>query len=283
MTTSDLLLNGSENDNSSNLKAAVIGCGEQGSALVKGLSQNTTTGIIGCDRNQNKLDKLDQHLEKSFSEAGKASSEADIIFLAVKPSSVEKVLDSLQLEENQVLVSVAAGVRTEFLRERTEAQVIRMMPNLAAKHGKMAASVAETDTNSCEKQKAISLLDKVGEVVLVEEKLMDLSTALNGSGPAFVYYLMKTMKEAAEKHGLESEKAEKLSIQTFKGASEIASNSDRNLGGLIEAVCSPNGTTIEGIKSLNQSNIDQEIYKTLEKTEKRSREISSNFSSKTRK
>jgi pyrroline-5-carboxylate reductase len=146
---------------------------------------------------------------------------------------------------------------------------VRVMPNLAAETGNMAAAVTETGVSDGVRE----VLDAVGEFVEVEEALMDVATAVNGSGPAFVFYLIDAMKEAGVQGGLEPEQAETLAAQTFKGAAETVLQDERDVETLIDAVCSPNGTTIEGMDVLWDSDADRAVRAAVGAAERRSREL----------
>jgi pyrroline-5-carboxylate reductase len=102
---------------------------------------------------------------------------------------------------------------------------------------------------------------------------MDLATAVNGSGPAFVFYFIQAMKRAAVAGGFEPEAAEKIVAQTFKGAAETVLTSDRTVDELIDAVCSPNGTTVEGMEVLWDSDVEETIQATVRAAETRATEL----------
>jgi pyrroline-5-carboxylate reductase len=121
------------------------------------------------------------------------------------------------------------------------------------------------------------MLDDVGEFVEVDESLMDISTAVNGSGPAFAFYLIEAMTQAGIDGGLEPDQAETLAAQTFKGAAETVLRDDRTADELIDAVCSPGGTTIEGMEVLWDSDADQAVIDAVGAAEARSRELAEAF------
>mgnify|MGYP002761016520 CR=1 FL=1 len=147
------------------------------------------------------------------------------------------------------------------------------MPNLAAETGDMAAAATEEGLTDEVRQ----LLDDIGEFVEIDEGLMDISTAVNGSGPAFVFYLIDAMKEAGVEGGLDPEQAETLAAQTFKGAAETVLRDDRSVDELVDAVCSPNGTTIEGMDVLWDSDADAAVVDAVAAAENRSRELAEAF------
>ncbi len=258
------------------IKVCLIGCGKLGSAIIKGLySVNNDYSIIGCDKDIEKLEKIDEYCLDTTDNIKEATENVDIVVVAVKPKNIDEVLDKLDLSSDQTLVSVVAAVPTDFIKQKTSANVVRVMPNLAAEQREMASAVSFTDKKT---KKVINLLEDLGEYVELDEDLMDIATAVNGSGPAFVFYLIKIMKKAGIERGLDERKAEKLVAQTFKGAAEIVLDSNKNVDELIDAVCSPEGTTIEGMKVLNNSEISQFLPSAVNAAEKKSKKISKEVS-----
>jgi pyrroline-5-carboxylate reductase len=201
------------------------------------------------------------------------AAEADVVFVAVKPAAVEAVLSELDLPSDATLVTIAAGVPRSFVRSHTDATVVRIMPNLAAELGEMAAAVSWDEVDDDVRD----ILDDLGEFVEIEESGMDVATALNGSGPAFVYYLIGAMEKAAVAEGLDPDAAATLAAQTFKGAAETVIQSDEDVEDLIDAVCSEGGTTIEGMDVLWDSDVESVMGTTLGAAAQRSRELADGF------
>lgn len=249
------------------VEVSVIGCGNLGSALVRGLAQSGEHSITAYDIDPDALAAVEPHC-RTVAEVDDAAG-SDVVVVAVKPDVVGDVLRKLELSPEQTLVTVAAGVPREFVAARTDATVVRVMPNLAAATRNMAAAVAwdEPDGDVAE------LLDDLGEFVEIDEEQMDVATALNGSGPAFVFYLLQSMKRAGVEAGLGEDDAELLAAQTFKGAAETVLRADRDVDELIDAVCSPGGTTIEGMGVLWDSDIEREVGDALVAATERSREL----------
>ncbi|MDJ1433130.1 pyrroline-5-carboxylate reductase [Halostagnicola sp. A-GB9-2] len=252
--------------------ASVIGCGNMGSALIQGLARTGTHTVTACDVDPEVLEQVERYCENTTTDL-ETATESDLVFVVVKPDIVGAVLEDLDLSSEQTLVSIAAGVSTDFLEQRTDAAVVRLMPNLAAESGNMAAAVAGSEISDDVK----SVLDDVGTFVEVEEAQMDIATAVNGSGPAFVFYLLNAMKQAGVSSGLEPSDAEALAAQTFKGAAETVLRSDRSTDELIDAVCSPQGTTIEGMKVLRDSTVEETVEDAVTAAEDRSAELAQEF------
>lgn len=254
------------------MKVSVIGCGNLGSAVVKGLVPEDYD-VVACDKDTDALAALPEgdSIEKT-EDATEATQGSDVVVLAVKPEVAGEVLGSFELDDGQVLASFAAAVSLDFLREkaRGDAEVVRVMPNLAGEYNEMAAAVSPAgEVPECVRR----ILGDLGSYVEVEEGLMDIATAVNGSGPAFVFYAMKAMKEAGVEGGLDKKEAETLTAQTFRGAAAIVQNDERTLDELIEAVCSPGGTTIEGMEVLREADADEPFVEAVTAAERRSEEI----------
>jgi pyrroline-5-carboxylate reductase len=243
-----------------------------GGAFVRGLARAGTHHVTAIDLDPEALESVADAATETTTDAG-AAADSEVVVLAVKPSAVEAVLADLELSADQTLVTIAAGVPREFVAERTDAAVVRVMPNLAAETGDMAAA-ATTEGLTDEVR---GLLDDVGEFVEIDEALMDISTAVNGSGPAFAFYLIDAVKTAGIEGGLDPEQAETLAAQTFKGAAETVLRDDRSVDELVEAVCSPNGTTIEGMEVLWDSDADEAVVEAVGAAERRSRELAEAF------
>ncbi len=243
-----------------------------GGAFLKGLAQSDSHHLIAIDLDPEALEAVEADATETTDDID-AARETDVVILAVKPSIVEIVLDDLDLSADQTLITIAAGVSREFVANRTDASVVRIMPNLAAETRDMAAAATEDGLTD----EVRELLDDVGEYIEIDEELMDISTAVNGSGPAFAFYLIDAMKDAGVEGGLEPEQAETLAAQTFKGAAETVLRDDRSVDELIDAVCSPNGTTIEGMEVLWDSSADKAVIDAVGAAERRSKELAEAF------
>ncbi|MCL9813371.1 pyrroline-5-carboxylate reductase [Natranaeroarchaeum aerophilus] len=247
---------------------SIIGCGNMGSALIRGLADSDAHRVTAIDVDSDALAAVEAYSDWTTEDID-AAAESDVVIIAVKPDVVGAILDELELSPDHTLVTFAAGVSTDFVAGRTPATVVRVMPNLAAATGNMAAAVTR-DTVTDEVRE---ILAAVGEFAEIDESRMDIATAVNGSGPAFVYYLIQGMKQAGIEGGLDPEQAETLAAQTFKGAAETALRSEDSLDDMIDAVCSPNGTTIEGMELLWDSDVHEELGAAVAAAEERSGEL----------
>ncbi len=249
------------------VKVSIVGCGHLGSALIEGLTRAGGHEIVAYDHTPEPFSTLPPSVETTTDPADAAT--APIVILAVKPDDIVDAVSTLALDADQTLLSAAAGVPTKTIAAHTDATVMRFMPNLAAATNTMAAAVSgEVSDDAVE-----TLLDDLGEFVEIDEQQMHTATALNGSGPAFVFYVIQALADAGVDAGLEPAAARTLAAQTVKGAAETVLHSEESLDDLIDAVCSPNGTTIEGMDVLWESAVDETLASALFAAEERSREL----------
>ncbi|NCN26584.1 pyrroline-5-carboxylate reductase [bacterium] len=202
---------------------------------------------------------------------------SDIILLGVKPYHLEEVCRDLLengLRQPTVIYSVLAGVDSKQL-QRTLGQknpVIVTMTNTPCTVGQgMTTLYKGRYTTAAHMKKATQLFSKVGHVLPMPEKLFHEVTALSASGPAFVYYLMKLMSDAATNQGVPPKKAQELCAQTFLGAATMLLKENTTLEKLISNVTTPGGCTIEGVKALKASRLEPVFKKTLDVTRNKSR------------
>lgn len=195
----------------------IVGCGNLGSALIEGLSQSGGHDITAYDVDEETLERVATHATRTTTDVETAAA-SDVVVVAVKPDVVGPVVSEFgpHLAPEQTVVTVAAGVSRAHVAARTDATVVRVMPNLAASTRDMAAAVAWDDPDEDVRE----MLTDLGEYVEIEEDLMDAATALNGSGPAFVFYVVQAMKRGAVAEGVDPEAAQVLAAQTVVGAGE---------------------------------------------------------------
>ena len=248
-------------------EVSVIGCGNMGRSLITGLARDGGFTLTGYDIDPDALAAVEDicHPTDDLTVAATAPT----VVLAVKPTIVPIVLEELELSASQTLMTIAAGVERGYVRSHTPASVVRVMPNLAAEYGEMAAAVSWDAPDAAVQ----AILDAVGSYVEIDESLMDVATALNGSGPAFVYYLIAAMADRAAAAGMSPADARVLATQTFKGAATTVAAADVPIESLIDAVCSPQGTTIEGMGVLRESTVAADLGDALDAAARRSAEL----------
>lgn len=261
------------------MKVGFIGCGNLGSSLVRGLLGSgalKTKEVIVSDSDEEKLRELKKLGIQTTSDNKKLVKDCDTIFIAVKPDIVESVLKEVEeFSKGRLFVSVAAGVSTKFIEARTKARVVRAMPNICGAVAEMASCFSLGGRATPEDERLVKrLLGSGGTTFKVDEKLMDAITGLSGSGPAYFYLVIKALQEAGVELGLSNDIALKLAAQTAKGAGEMVLRSDKELDELTKMVCSPKGTTIEGLKVLERQGVFEAFKNAVKAAAKRSKELS---------
>lgn len=203
----------------------------------------------------------------------------ECIVLAVKPQSMNEVLPQLTKEfgDKPLYISIAAGKTTSYLAKHLgDAAVVRAMPNTPALIGEgISALYANVRTSARQKKTAEKLLQAAGKTVWIkEESLMDVVTAISGSGPAYVFLFMQSLIEAGISHGLPEDIARQLALQTVIGSSKLASLSKDSLAILRENVTSKGGTTEAALSALmKEKGLKALLAEAVGKAVKRAKEL----------
>ncbi|HEY5050965.1 MAG TPA: pyrroline-5-carboxylate reductase [Acidothermaceae bacterium] len=259
---------------------AVIGAGKMGEALVSGLLKAGASpdDLIITERYEERASELSQRYGvKSVSNAD-AAHQADTIVLAVKPQDMDTLLAELApvVTPDRLIVTIAAGITTSAIERRLAAgvPVVRVMPNTPALVGEAMSAVAPGAHASAEHlDRAEALFRPVGRVVRLPESQLDAVTALSGSGPAYVFYLVEAMTDAGILLGLPRAVAHELIVQTVYGAAVMLRETGEHPVALREAVTSPAGTTISAIRELENHGVRAAFLAALEAARDRSREL----------
>lgn len=256
------------------MRVGIIGAGNMGQALIKGfLLTNTLSpkNILVAEKDPQKRRKI-KKLGVRVATLQDLIKSSQAIILAVKPANVPEVLEELKSAQDKILISIAAGVPTSFLEKKFPGKVIRVMPNLCASAGEMAAcySLGER-AGKKEEELAKRLFSKLGVFLKVDEHLMDAVTGLSGSGPAFVLKVVQAMAEAGRELGLPDALSLKLAAQTAVGAGVLASEWAPEE--IIQKICTPKGTTIEGMKILEKERVEEALKKAVKAAAKRTGEL----------
>lgn len=206
-------------------------------------------------------------------------SNLDVLILAVKPQSFSELsLDLVQyIKEKTVIVSIMAGVRREIIFNKlNNNKIVRVMPNTPCQNGLGATGYHLYD--GIEDETALMVKKMLSSTGLCEEveneEDIDAVTALSGSGPAYVYLFAKALKEAGEQLGIPSDAANKLTLQTIKGALNLMETSNKSFDELISDVKSKGGTTEAALNSFEDNNFRQIVLDSLSKAKNRAKELS---------
>ncbi|GJJ00393.1 pyrroline-5-carboxylate reductase [Duganella rhizosphaerae] len=266
------------------MKIAFIGGGNMASALIAGLANKLTAGanIHVADPNAEALERLHQQFGVTTASAADAAvSAADVIVLAVKPQSMREVaaqlLPLIDQARQPVIVSIAAGIRIVDLSRWLGGYgaIVRCMPNTPALIGMGITGMAATaGVSAAQKQAADDILRAVGPTVwLDDESQIDAVTAVSGSGPAYVFYFIEAMQQAAVDMGLSVEQGKQLAMATFAGASQLAVQSSEPVSLLRERVTSKGGTTYAALTSMEDSGVKAAIVKAMKAAQQRGKEM----------
>lgn len=205
-------------------------------------------------------------------------SQADLIILAVKPQDAPALFDNIHpmVDPQQVFLSIMAGVKMENIAKGLViSKIIRAMPNLPAQIGKgMTAFTSTDEVTRIELVMVQNLINTTGKSIYVsDERLIDAATAISGSGPAYVWFFMNALIEAAQRLGFKDSEAELLVSQTFQGAIDLFHQSDFSCGEWIKKVASKGGTTEAALASFSQTALYQDIIAGAEAAFGRAREL----------
>ena len=260
-----------------------IGAGNMAYALIKGLLNNgfDASQINISDPNEETLRNRESELKvTTYSDNASLLSNSDIIFFAVKPQVLSSVCLELKgvVKSKHLFVSIVAGIRSSDINRWLGGNfsLIRTMPNTPALFQSGVTGLFANELVDNEQKSLVSsILSSVGECFWVnEEKLIDAITAISGSGPAYFFLLMESMKQAGMALGLDEETANSLSIQTAYGASLMANKTGKDSRTLRSEVTSPNGTTQSAIESFQDQNFEGIVANATRAAYDRARELS---------
>jgi len=271
-----------------NKKISFIGGGNMAQALISGLvscgiksSLITVADPNGAAREQlaaKGLNTVDPTVD-----AKAAVIDADIVVLAVKPQVMKAVVSAFaDVLDNQLVISVAAGLSTELLSDMLGgySNIVRAMPNTPAMIQMGATGLYGTDNITAEQKKlATAVMEVSGLVLWVEsEEQMHAVTAVSGSAPAYMFYFLESMVDSAVALGLDKEQASALAMQTMIGAAKMAMESDDAPAELRRKVTSPNGTTQAAVESMQANEIGRQISEAMQACYDRSQALSEEMS-----
>mgnify|MGYP004527091023 FL=1 len=241
------------------MKIGFLGCGSMGGAIARAVSQ-VTKDIVLTDRSGRGKALADQ-LGVAYGSAKEIARDCGWIFLAVKPQMMEAALSPIQeilQEKKPLLVTMAAGLSMEKIETMAggDLPVIRMMPNTPAMVG---AGMTQYCCNSLvteeNERHFLSLMAHTGHVDKLNEGLIDAASALSGCGPAYMYLFLEGLADGAVACGIPRAKAYEYAAATMEGAAKLMLTAGQHPGQLKDAVCSPGGSTIQGVRVLEEKGL----------------------------
>ena len=252
------------------MKVAIIGAGNMGGAIARGLAQGhyvRVQDITATNPSMPKLEKLKAEFPAiQVSTDNHEAADADVVIVAVKPWKVEEVLKPLRLRQPQVLVSVAAGMTFEDLAHFVDPEMpmFRIIPNTAIS---LRASMTLIACRNASEQQTLTMLDlfnEMGLAMLIEEKQLAAATSLTSCGIAYVLKYVQAAMQAGVEAGIRPKDAMKMVAQTVEGAARLLlENEDTHPALEIEKVTTPGGITIKGVNSLEHDGFTSAVIKAI--------------------
>ncbi|GHT34078.1 pyrroline-5-carboxylate reductase [Bacteroidia bacterium] len=261
-------------------KVTIVGTGNIGGAIARGLTQGTViepSNITCTDRSQALLDKIQAfnpavHVSHDNIEAVRG---AEIVIIAVKPWMVESVIDEIKTTldyDTQVVVSIAAGVTFEQLTayltkrsgmNRSTPPIFRVIPNTAIEVRSSMTFVSACDASQEQTELILSIFNELGNALLVDERLMTAGTALASSGIAFALRYIRAAIEGGVELGFYPQEAQEIVVHTVKGAVDLLLNNKSNPEQEIDRVTTPGGITIRGLNEMELSGFTSSVIRGL--------------------
>ncbi|RQH04227.1 pyrroline-5-carboxylate reductase [Paraburkholderia dinghuensis] len=268
------------------MKIAFIGGGNMAAALIGGLIRKgvPASNLYAIDPNEDvRKRNADQFGVRTAASADAALADYDAVLLAVKPQIAKGVAEGIapHLGAHQVVISIMAGIRIDDLSRwlNGHARIVRTMPNTPALIGMGATGlVASLGVDAAGRQLASDALGAVGQTVWFDDEAkIDAVTAISGSGPAYVFYFIEALEEAARQLGMDEQQGRALAIATFTGAAQLALQSEESPSVLRERVTSKGGTTAAALASFAASGVKDAIVRGALAANARAKEMGEEF------
>lgn len=263
------------------MRIGFIGCGNMGSALARSVIKSVSAfHVVINDTNKEKVDVFCSETGAMSGDLSEVASDCKYIFLAVKPQMLADLASELrpmlaERRDSFVLVSMAAGITTARLSELFgNYPTVRIMPNLPVSCGEgvvlytATESVSESDLDGF-----LNIMKNAGTLMRLDETLIDAGTSVSGCGPAFVCQVIEALARGGEKCGLSYEDALIMAEHTLIGTAKMLAETKGDPIALCRAVCSPGGSTIEGVKTLENGGVDRLFADAVNASYKRNIEL----------
>ena len=264
------------------MKIGFIGLGNMAKAMIGGMLDKQIVKpdeIIGTAKTQATREVVrDAYGIGVRNTNAEAASEADVLILAVKPQFLQEVIEEIRSEMSSgtLVISIAAGKTMEWIEEAfgRKIKLVRCMPNTPALVGAGCTGVCVNDrVPQRDIDYSIRLMESFGMARLVPERLMDAVGAVSGSSPAFVFMFIEAMADAAVAAGMPRAQAYEFAAQAVYGSAKLVLKSGRHPGELKDMVCSPGGTTIQGVRLLEEKGLRGAVIDALTATVEQSKRL----------
>lgn len=264
------------------MKIGFIGLGNMAKAMIGGMLENQivqAADIVGSARTLETRKTMQETFGIEVREANAAvAKETDVIILAVKPQFLQEVIEEIRdaVTPGKLVISIAAGKSLAWIEEAfgKEVSLVRCMPNTPALVGAGCTGVCVNERVDREKTEySIKLMESFGRASLVPERLMDAVGAVSGSSPAYVFMFIEAMADAAVAAGMPRKQAYEFAAQAVYGSAKLVLESGMHPGELKDMVCSPAGTTIQGVRVLEEKGMRGAVIDALAATVEQSKKL----------
>ena len=264
------------------MKLGFIGTGNMASAMMGGILNNqilSVDEVMGSNPGSQKRESV----KKQFgiyvtADNNEVVEKADVIVLSVKPQFYEEVISEIRefIRENQIVITIAPGKTLAWLTEKfgKEVKLVRTMPNTPALVGAGMTAMCPNEHMTEEEIAYVrTLLESFGRVEIVSERLMDTVVSISGSSPAYVFMMIEAMADAAVSGGMPRAQAYQFAAQAVMGSAKMVLETGKHPGELKDMVCSPGGTTIEAVRTLEEYGFRSGIIEAMKVCEEKSKSM----------
>ena len=264
------------------MKLGFIGTGNMASAIMSGVIKNNifaANEIVGSDLLAAGREKVQRQFGINVTASNKEVVEqAEVFVLSVKPQFYAEVIAEIKdsVREDQIVITIAPGKTLAWLEEQfgKQVKIVRTMPNTPAMVGAgMTAAVPNAYLNPDEIDYVTTILESFGRVEFVPERLMDVVVSTSGSSPAYVYMMIEAMADAAVSGGMPRSQAYQFAAQAVLGSAKMVLETGMHPGALKDMVCSPGGTTIEAVRTLEALGFRSSIIEAMKVCEEKSKNM----------
>lgn len=264
------------------MKLGFIGTGNMASAIMGGIigkKMISAEEIIGADLLASGREKVKEQFGIQVTEKNQEVVEkAEVIILSVKPQFYEDVINQIKdcVKKEQIIITIAPGKTLAWLAEKfgKEVKIVRTMPNTPALVGEGMTAMCPNEHMEKEETEYVKrLLESFGRVEVVPEQLMDVVVSVSGSSPAYVFMMIEAMADAAVSGGMPRAQAYQFAAQAVYGSAKMVLETGKHPGELKDMVCSPAGTTIEAVRTLEEMGFRSSIIEAMKVCEEVSRNL----------
>lgn len=253
------------------MKIGFIGCGNMATAIINGILNNklvNTNDIYANDTFAPAIERI-KNLGINYSQPNELIDECDVVFLSIKPNVIGDVVSKIN-NDSPLFISIAAGKSLEYLENSSKLntlRIVRVMPNINAKVGEAISAYCYNKNVTDDDIKTVeTILNCFGKCLFINEDKISIYSAIGGCGPAFAYMFIDNLARAGVKNGLTKADALEIAAQMVLGSAKMILESDEHPYKLVDNVCSPGGTTIEGVTSLQANGFETAVQNAVQES-----------------